>query len=356
MRPNTFSTVTSSTVPATETAALANEAATPTTELPVAWSTIPETSVKPGWPRAVHPAATLFPRLHGVTLDELAADIQANGLREPIVVFQGLLIDGRNRLRACELAGVEPRFVEWQAAGSVVGYILSVNLHRRHLNESQRAMAAARAKPMFEEEAAKRIAASQFQPRQADPFEGVDTQKAHDFAAGANLQSARGRANAEAGKALNVSQRSVISASKVLARADDEIIQAVESGTVAVSDAAAVATLSPEKQRQAIERVKSGRARTLRQAVRRRGAAAPAEAACANLTPEQREFLKDYLFLDRGFVRSLRQLASLERLHGQPDEAFGKMAAMLNHIRVTWHAIATKHISRAPEPTAPLVN
>ena len=349
--------ITSVNVPASETPALANEAATSTTELPVAWSTMPETSVKPGWPRAVHPAATLFPRLHGVTLSELAADIQAHGLREPIVVFQGLLIDGRNRLRACELAGVEPRFVEWQAAGSVVGYILSVNLHRRHLNESQRAMAAARAKPMFEEEAAKRRAAGLLRDRPDDhSYEGSDIKNPHDFTVGANLQSPRGRANAEAGKALNVSQRSVTDASKVLARADEEIIRAVESGTVAVSDAAAVATLSPEKQRQAIERVKSGRARTLRQAVRRRGAAAPAEAAYADLTREQREFLTDYLFLDRGFVRSLRQLASLERLHGQPDEAFGKLTAMLNHIRVTWHAIATKHISRAPEPAAPLVN
>jgi hypothetical protein len=116
---------------------------------------------------------------------------------------------------------------------------------------------------------------------------------------------------------------------------------------------AAVATLSPAKQRQAIERVKSGRSRTLRQAVPRGSAPAVVEDADADLTADDRELLKEYLFLDRGFACSLRQLKNLERLHGRSDEAFGKLAAMLNRIRVTWHAIATKHIGRAPEPTAP---
>jgi ParB-like chromosome segregation protein Spo0J len=340
---------------ATSPIAPASQATAATNQLPVRWSALPAAGAKPGWPSAVHPAATLFPSLQGVELGELAADIQVHGLREPIVVHQGLLIDGRNRLRACELAGVEPRFVDWHGAGSVVGYILSVNLHRRHLDESQRAMAAARSKPMFQEEAAQRRAAGLLRDRPGSrSFEGAGIKNPHVFTVGANLQSPRGRANAEAGQALNVSERSVTAASKVLARADEEIIQAVESGMVAVSDAAAVATLSPEKQRQAIERVKSGRARTLRQAIRRGGAPAAVEDAGADLTPEQRVLLKDYHFLDRGFIRSVRQLRDLERLLGRPDEVFGKMTAMLNQIRVTWHAVATKHIGRAPEPTAPL--
>ena len=89
--------------------------------------------------RYIHPAAMLFPMLHGTAIGELAADIKFHGLREPIVLdSQGRILDGRNRLRACHLVGVEPRFVEWDGQGSPVAFVLSRNLHRRHLNESQR--------------------------------------------------------------------------------------------------------------------------------------------------------------------------------------------------------------------------
>ncbi|HEX5442465.1 MAG TPA: hypothetical protein VFW87_01490, partial [Pirellulales bacterium] len=72
-----------------------------------------ETTPRPVAIEGIHPAATLFPLMHGVPLGELAADIAENGLREPIVCTDGLVLDGRNRLRACEMAEVEPRFVEW---------------------------------------------------------------------------------------------------------------------------------------------------------------------------------------------------------------------------------------------------
>ena len=90
----------------------------------------------------VHPAADVFPMLPDDELQELAADIKENGLREPIKVKDGVLIDGRNRLKACELAGVEPRFEELNGE-SPESYILSVNINRRHLTKGQRAMATA---------------------------------------------------------------------------------------------------------------------------------------------------------------------------------------------------------------------
>jgi hypothetical protein len=64
---------------------------------------------------AVHPVAALFPMLADDELEELAADIKANGLRFPIIRDKAgkTLIDGRNRLVACEIAGVKPDFITY---------------------------------------------------------------------------------------------------------------------------------------------------------------------------------------------------------------------------------------------------
>jgi len=69
---------------------------------------------------------------------------------------QKLIIDGRNRYNACLAAGVEPRFVGWQGEGTIEEVALRLSPHRRHLNESQRALVTAWLMARFEEEAAKR--------------------------------------------------------------------------------------------------------------------------------------------------------------------------------------------------------
>jgi hypothetical protein len=98
-----------------------------------------------GWrPTTVHPLAELFPPLSEDDLNALAEDIKENGLRHPIIVDNetGELIDGRMRLAACELAGVEPQF-DFLNGADPVTLIWSANGRRRHLTKGQMAMIAA---------------------------------------------------------------------------------------------------------------------------------------------------------------------------------------------------------------------
>ena len=87
---------------------------------------------------ANHPASEIFPMMGESELADLAKDIRENGLLEPVVLFENLVIDGRNRMAACRLAGVQPQFITENIA-SPTQYVVSKNLHRRHLTLGQRA-------------------------------------------------------------------------------------------------------------------------------------------------------------------------------------------------------------------------
>ena len=88
-----------------------------------------------------HEYCLLFPQADQKTIDDISADIKTNGQNEPIILFQGKILDGRNRYLACRMAGVEPSFKEFSGE-EPLQFVISKNLHRRHLNESQRAMLA----------------------------------------------------------------------------------------------------------------------------------------------------------------------------------------------------------------------
>lgn len=91
----------------------------------------------------VHPAAKLFPLMEGKEFDELVLDITTHGQREAIVMTpDGQLLDGRNRWRACAKAGITP--ITREETSEPWAYVISTNVHRRHLNESQRAMIGAK--------------------------------------------------------------------------------------------------------------------------------------------------------------------------------------------------------------------
>ena len=186
-----------------------------------------------------HPISEIFPVLSGPAFDSLVEDIKANGLLEDILLHpDGSIIDGRNRYAACLKAGVEPRYRKWDGKSSLTALVLSLNLHRRHLSASQRAMVAAKAKELFAEQAQERLHLSN--------------------ASKANLpESEKGQARDKAAELLNVSPRSVQAASKVLENGAPELVKAVEDGVVAVSNAAHIAELPQSKQGALLNKARS---------------------------------------------------------------------------------------------------
>ena len=100
-----------------------------------------------------HPIAEIFPQMDDDQFAALKADIEANGLELPGLLHEGKILDGRNRYRACLELGIEMRWQDtsgWELTSedskpfAPIQYVLSHNLHRRHLTPSQRAMVAAR--------------------------------------------------------------------------------------------------------------------------------------------------------------------------------------------------------------------
>ena len=97
-----------------------------------------------------HPLADLFPLIEGQEFDDLVQDIAEWGVREPITITpDGFILDGRNRYRATQRLGWDcPSVVTDLPAQAWAAFVISLNIRRRHLTESQRAMVAARnAKP-----------------------------------------------------------------------------------------------------------------------------------------------------------------------------------------------------------------
>ena len=104
-----------------------------------------------------HPAAELFPRLSESELVALKNDILAHQQEHPIIVWNDMIIDGRNRFRACEMLGRKPKIKEMQFAdeAAVISYIISTNMRRRHLTNEQRDQIGARLVTMQQGDPAK---------------------------------------------------------------------------------------------------------------------------------------------------------------------------------------------------------
>ena len=201
----------------------------------------------------VHEAAKLFPMLDNAELDELAADIAKNGQIEPIVVFEGKILDGRNRVEACRRLQVEPRVRELEACDSPTEFVISANFHRRHLAPIHRATCAARAKPFFASEAEAR----QRTGKSADGDAGGRGNK-KPCAQSASKVSREDTSTQRAAQAFKAGERAVASLWSLLTSAP-EVFAAAETGKIpTVADAVRIGRFEPKARAAVLDALDSG--------------------------------------------------------------------------------------------------
>jgi len=187
----------------------------------------------------VHPAASLFPLLEAEAFDELVASIRQHGIRQPIVTLDGVLVDGRNRVRAVErlaeegitvdLAPIELSLPEGE---SVADWVFSTNILRRHLTDDARAMIAANLVPMIEADNANRQTQSQFKKGESGNPSGQATTES-------SSPAPRDRKAADARSTVGrVAEKANVSMDR--ARKATSLQKAVDDGTASPADAAAV--------------------------------------------------------------------------------------------------------------------
>jgi hypothetical protein len=149
--------------------------------------------------------------LEGQELDALKADMEANAQINKIVLYQGKILDGRNRYKVCTILGIEPETIEY-TGDDPLGLVLSLNLHRRHLNESQRSIIAAKIANLTHGGDRK---STDFQVANLQ-LENSVQEKDSPTHSWANPKEPEPVSQKEAAKRLNVSPRSVSDAVKVV--------------------------------------------------------------------------------------------------------------------------------------------
>jgi len=166
-----------------------------------------------------HEIANIFPMMQDDEYERLKDDIAINGQLEPIVLYEGKVLDGRNRYKALCDIGLKTDFEEYQG-DQPLSYVISKNLHRRHLTASQRAIMATDIKPLLEVEAKKR-------------------QELTRFGGGGNIsttESETGKSRDQAGDLFGVSGRYVSEAENIKEK-EPELAEKVRSGDMTIAEA-----------------------------------------------------------------------------------------------------------------------
>jgi len=183
-----------------------------------------------------HPLAGLFPMLSDDELRQLADDIETRGQEEPVWLLDGKILDGRNREAACALIGIDAWTKDYEGKDPL-GFVLSLNLRRRHLTESQRAMVAARI---------------------VDWENGIN----QATAGSANLPTR------EAARRLSISERAIVAAKRVREHGVEALTEAIRDGRVSVHAGEAISHLERQAQEEVLrleEKEIVARAKEIRQ-------------------------------------------------------------------------------------------
>ncbi len=190
---------------------------------------------------APHPICLLIPSADDDELQDLADDIRAHGLIDPIVLFEGMILDGRNRAAACERVGVAPRYVQF-AGGREDALILVIshNLKRRHLTKQAIADAMVGAEDFNLHYTLAEPAAAAEAPAHGPGAQPVIKITEPKTASSRKLAQAAGGV---------VSHAMIAATRKVKEKGEPELQEAVKRGRIGVQDAAKAADLPPEQQK-----------------------------------------------------------------------------------------------------------
>jgi hypothetical protein len=174
-------------------------------------------------------------------LAKLALDIKEHGLREPIRTHSGRVGGGgRSRYLACKQVGVEPKFLEWDGKGSLVAFVMSENVRRRHLTSTQRAVIGEAAEEAFRTEAAARRRSTQNNKRGAVPEKVPEQEKGESREKAATATGTNGH---------------YITDGKAIRQAVPELIPLMRDGKASIKEAKSVTKLPPDDPKQIVKRV-----------------------------------------------------------------------------------------------------
>jgi ParB-like chromosome segregation protein Spo0J len=213
-------------------------------------------------------------------LEALAADIKLNGLKEPICLFEDKILDGNNRYKAFLKAKIEytlkdEHFYQFDPKnqGDPLTFVISANLHRRHLTESQRAIVAAK----------------------------IVTMKLGD-----NQHKSSKVSNADAAKMLGVGEATVKMAKDVAAKAAPEINAMVQKGELRLGAAKQLLDKPKDQQLAELNRINAEREAA------KKVAKAAKDAAKGTSTPKPPKSNQDMIALDE-FKKKWQSFNDMQR-------------------------------------------